>query len=122
MPTISRSQTPQTALVTGASSGIGLELAMLLAASGHNLVLVARDAAALERAAVSARAMGVTAHVLPLDLATPGAVEELVSARPRVIPPPPKSTFWSITPVTRSMEASWRPIPLTRRVCSTSTS
>ena len=80
MRTVPSSQTPQTALVTGASSGIGLELAMLLAASGHNLVLVARDAAALERVATSARAMGVTAHVLPLDLATPGAVEELMSA------------------------------------------
>lgn len=44
---------PQTVLVTGASGGIGLELAKRFAAGGHNLVLVARkketlDAAALE--------------------------------------------------------------------------
>ena len=54
------------ALVTGASSGLGLELAKLLDAQGHEVVLVARTAAALEELASSLR----HPTIIAADLAT----------------------------------------------------
>jgi short-subunit dehydrogenase len=56
-------------LVTGASSGIGLELARQLASPGTRLWLVARSGDKLEALATEIRAKGATAEVLVLDLA-----------------------------------------------------
>lgn len=59
-----------TALITGATSGIGLELAWQLAAARHDLVLVARNEDRLEETARRLRAAaGVEVEVLPADLA-----------------------------------------------------
>lgn len=59
----------RTALITGASSGIGAEYARQLAARGANLVLVARDREALERTAAEVRSRWrVQVEVLPADL------------------------------------------------------
>ncbi len=58
------------AVVTGASSGIGREIARQLAAGGFRLILVARGAAELERLRAELKTEAI---VLPLDLATPGA-------------------------------------------------
>lgn len=67
-----------TALVTGASSGLGAEFAHQLAARGAGVVLVARRADRLAEVAAAIKDRhGVSAAVLPLDLAQPGAGEVL---------------------------------------------
>ena len=62
-------------LVTGASRGIGREIARMLAASGSDLLLVARASADLDRTAQECAAAGVRAEVLALDLADHAVLE-----------------------------------------------
>jgi hypothetical protein len=69
----------ETALVTGASGGIGLELARQFAAHGFDLILVARREAELEALAGRCREEhGVRVHVVPMDLIVPDAPAKLV--------------------------------------------
>ena len=64
----------ETVLITGASSGIGLEMARLLAAEGASLVLVARNGDRLrDLAATLEREHGTRAVILEKDLTDPGA-------------------------------------------------
>jgi hypothetical protein len=66
-------------LVTGASSGIGYELARLFAAGGDDLILVARREAEMEALASELHEQfGVESTVFPLDLTSPTAVDDLV--------------------------------------------
>ena len=80
------------ALVTGASSGIGAEIAQQLAQRGHDLVLVARREPALRALAQRlTQTHGVCCHVMPHDLTAPDGVSALVDelaqagARPDVL-------------------------------------
>jgi short-subunit dehydrogenase len=87
----------QTALITGASSGIGLELARCFAENGYNLVLVSRSAAALEaEAAKLAGEFNVSAVDIARDLGQRDAGTELAQTlgeRSLNI-----SMLWSTTP------------------------
>jgi len=63
------------AMITGASAGLGLEFAWQLATARHDVILVARDAARLERLALQLRAAaGIQVEVLPADLSVPEEV------------------------------------------------
>jgi short-subunit dehydrogenase len=67
------------AVVTGASSGIGRELARLAAAQGHDLVIAA-DEGPLEEAAESFRAFGAHVAAVECDLSTSFGVDKLMLA------------------------------------------
>jgi short-subunit dehydrogenase len=70
-----------TCLITGASSGIGRELAFECAAHGHDVVLVARRRAELRRVGDLVRKQShVRAEIIPMDLSTPGSADQLVAA------------------------------------------
>src|SRR6185369_56633 len=67
------------AIVTGASSGIGFELARCCAQNGFDLIIAA-DEPAIHEAATSLRAMGVEVTACEVDLATTEGVDEVCNA------------------------------------------
>ena len=67
------------ALVTGASSGIGLGCAVALARTGAHVVMAARSRARLDEAVEAVRAEGHSAEALELDVANVAATAEAVS-------------------------------------------
>src|SRR5688572_33269538 len=75
-PVPKRATSRRLAVVTGASSGIGYELAKLCAANGFDLILAAD--APLDRAADTIRGLGANVETAVVDLATRPGVDTLV--------------------------------------------
>lgn len=74
------SMTGQTALVTGASRGIGAATAKALAAAGVHVILVARSAKELEKIEEEIFDAGGSATIAPVDLAEPDGIARLATA------------------------------------------
>jgi short-subunit dehydrogenase len=70
---------PQLAIITGASTGIGYELAKVCARNGFDLVIAA-DEPAINTAAAELRALGTHVDAVEADLATTEGVDRLVAA------------------------------------------
>ena len=69
----------KTAIVTGASSGIGAEVAEALGGEGANVVLVGRDEARLQATSERVASTGASAEVVQADITEDGASEEIVA-------------------------------------------
>ncbi|OYU74162.1 MAG: short-chain dehydrogenase, partial [Burkholderiales bacterium PBB5] len=70
----------RTALITGASRGIGQAIALRYAGEGANLVLTATTLDGLQSTAEQARALGAAVHTHAVDVADRAAVAALVDA------------------------------------------
>lgn len=69
---------PATALVTGATEGIGRAIAFSLGNAGHRVGVCARTPAKLEKLLADLAAAGIAAAGIPCDVGDPGKVERLV--------------------------------------------
>lgn len=77
----------RTAVLTGASSGIGMELAHLFAADGYDLIVTARRAELLQKLSVElAKAHGTSVRIIQMDIAQPYAGEALWKAISDITP------------------------------------
>ena len=70
----------KTALVTGASRGIGRAMALSLAKAGAHIIAVARTTGGLEELDDEIRAIGGAASLVPLDLAEGDGIEQMAAA------------------------------------------
>lgn len=91
------------ALVTGASTGIGAVYADRLASRGHDLILVARDKARLERLAERLESQHLVAtKILAADLLDPEGLAELEERSSPIV----SLQWWSTTPEWRETRLS----------------
>jgi 3-oxoacyl-[acyl-carrier protein] reductase len=75
---------PRTALVTGAAQGIGLAIGRALGQAGLRVVLLDRNADALDRAAAVLRAEGIDAAARPADVTDRAAIRTVIAAEARL--------------------------------------
>ena len=80
LPSVNGMSENRTALITGASRGLGRALAAGLARAGFDLIIDARDAAALDAAAGALRASGASVTAIPGDVTDPGHRAALIAA------------------------------------------
>ena len=92
----------QTALVTGATRGIGQAIALAFAAEGAAVAVTGRDSEALEAVGADLRLRGGQVVTVAADLAERGAVDRLVASGRFVRP--------RHRPVQRSIVPGWPPI------------
>ena len=76
------------AIITGASRGIGAEIARAMARAGAAVVLAARDAQALARVVEEITDRGGRAIAVPTDVSDPAAVERMVGTAVHSTTPP----------------------------------
>lgn len=74
--------TGKTALITGASGGLGLHFAKFLAANGASVILTARRKAALDQACGEIRAAGGSAEALEMDVSRADSVAQAFASLP----------------------------------------
>ncbi len=74
----------KTALIAGASRGIGLAMAREMAAAGARTILASRNLQALEREAATLIAAGCQAEALPLDISSRGSITSLADQLPEI--------------------------------------
>ncbi|WP_343229085.1 glucose 1-dehydrogenase [Rhizobium setariae] len=75
----------KTALVTGASGGLGLHFATLLASQGAHVILAARNVTAIEENALAIRTRGGSAEAIALDVTVSNGVEQLFASIDREV-------------------------------------
>ena len=76
--------TGQTALVTGASRGIGRAIAQGLLEAGAEVVLMSRDGERLERLAAAFGARGYAVRIAPCDVNDTAQVRQMISKLPKL--------------------------------------
>ena len=110
MSTPAQSSAPtRTAVVTGASSGIGAATAKALAAAGYHVVLGARRRERLEDVAAEIRALGGVATAVTLDVTSDDSVAALRDAVPSVdVLVNNAGGAWGLEPIAEAVEEKWR--------------
>jgi NAD(P)-dependent dehydrogenase (short-subunit alcohol dehydrogenase family) len=102
--------TGRTALVTGGSRGLGLQIAEALGEAGAKILLTSRKAADLEEAAADLQAKGIDTRWVAADASDPAQVKKVVDEAMQRLG---RSTSWSTTPAPpgarRPRTTRWRP-------------